>query len=117
MLYIECPWGGFRDDEEFHYGGEAHIKRPTEPNELNDEEFSEYLYLKSNPKGVILERWLHSRGCRRWFNVLRNTVTNEITEIYPIDTLPKSKEGKEYYDQNWRRESSVEKTTNPRENK
>jgi sarcosine oxidase delta subunit len=64
-----------------------------------------------------LERWLHSRGCRRWFNVLRNTITNEITEIYPIDTLPKSKEGKEYYDQNWRRESSVEKITNPREYK
>ena len=46
-----------------------------------------------------------------------DNITNEITEIYPIDTLPNSKEGTEYYGQNWRRKSSVEKTIKPREYK
>ena len=46
-----------------------------------------------------------------------DNITNEITEIYPIDMLPNSKEGTEYYGQNWRRKSSVEKTIKPREYK
>ena len=31
MLYIQCPWCGWRDESEFGYGGEAHIERPKEP--------------------------------------------------------------------------------------
>ena len=111
MLYIKCPWCGYRDDAEFHYGGEAHVKRPSDADSLSDEEFSEYLFQKSNPKGLTLERWVHTSGCRRWFNVLRNTVTNEITEVYPSDQLPSSKAGKEYYKNNWRRESASERLT------
>ena len=108
MLYIKCPWCGYRDDAEFHYGGEAHIKRPFDADSLSDEEFSEYLFQKSNTKGLTLERWVHTSGCRRWFNVLRNTVTNEIIEVYPSDQLPSSQAGKEYYKNNWRRKSAAE---------
>ena len=56
MLHIECPWCGFRDDAEFHYGGEAHITRPDPSETLTDEKFSEYLFLKTNTKGLLLER-------------------------------------------------------------
>ena len=31
MLLIDCPWCGPRDECEFSYGGEAHIKRPENP--------------------------------------------------------------------------------------
>jgi len=27
----------------------------------------------------MAERWVHTAGCRRWFNVVRDTVTHEIT--------------------------------------
>ena len=105
MLFIECPWCGYRDDAEFHYGGEGHISRPDASKDLTDEKFAEYLFLKTNTKGLLLERWCHRSGCRRWFNVLRNTITNEILEVYPITDTPKSKEGKKIYEGNWRRKS------------
>jgi heterotetrameric sarcosine oxidase delta subunit len=27
----------------------------------------------------MAERWVHTAGCRRWFNLVRDTVTDEIT--------------------------------------
>ena len=109
MLHITCPWCGPRDDNEFHYGGEAHILRPSAPEKLSDAEWSEYLFLKQNSKGPFLERWSHSAGCRQWFNVVRNTATDEIIEIYPMGELPKSPEGIKAYEGNWRRQSAAEK--------
>ena len=109
MLQITCPWCGPRDDNEFHYGGEAHIARPLEASKLSDAEWAEYLFLKQNPKGPFTERWSHSAGCRQWFNVVRNTATDEIIEIYPLGELPKSPEGIEAYETNWRRQSAAQK--------
>ena len=43
-----------RDDNEFHYGGEAHILRPAAPEKLSDGEWAEYLFLKQNAKGPFL---------------------------------------------------------------
>ena len=37
-----------------------------------------------DPKGVQAERWFHAMGCRRWFNVVRDTVTHKITRAYPM---------------------------------
>ncbi|HEY5558780.1 MAG TPA: sarcosine oxidase subunit delta [Steroidobacteraceae bacterium] len=76
MLRIECPWCGARDEPEFTYGGEAHISRP--PAKCSDEEWSRYLFFRSNPKGEHAERWCHTYGCGQWFNVVRDTVTHEI---------------------------------------
>jgi sarcosine oxidase subunit delta len=81
MLLIPCPWCGPRDETEFHYGGEAHIARPAAP---DAPEWSQYLFMRNNPKGRFRERWLHSLGCRRWFNVLRDTVSHEIVASYRI---------------------------------
>jgi heterotetrameric sarcosine oxidase delta subunit len=27
----------------------------------------------------MAERWVHTAGCRRWFTLVRDTVTHEIT--------------------------------------
>ncbi len=108
MLLIDCPHCGARDETEFSYGGEAHIMRPLAENEISDAEFANYLFLRDNPKGVFLERWCHSIGCRRWFNVARDTVSNTVIEIYPIGDLPSSDEGKKAYISCWRRESMAE---------
>ena len=84
MLLINCPWCGPRDESEFTYGGEAHIARPLEPNALSDDEWADYLFMRTNPKGDHRERWCHTEGCRRWFNAKRDTVTHEIKAIYAM---------------------------------
>lgn len=82
MLVITCPWCGPRDQTEFAYGGEAHIARPANPDALSDAEWADYLFMRANPKGRHLEQWGHAYGCRRWFNVERDTVTYRITATY-----------------------------------
>jgi sarcosine oxidase, subunit delta len=88
MLLITCPWCGPRDEVEFHCGGEAHIIRPKDPDALSDAEWADYLFMRSNPKGVHRERWVHTQGCRRWFNVLRHTVSHQILAVYRIGEAP-----------------------------
>jgi sarcosine oxidase subunit delta len=84
MLLIPCPYCGPRSEEEFSYGNEAHIARPKQPDKLNDTEWAEYVFMRSNTKGVFLERWMHAQGCRRWFNVARDTVSYEILAVYEM---------------------------------
>jgi sarcosine oxidase, subunit delta len=86
MLLIPCPWCGQRDEVEFRYGGEAHISR-ADPG-ADDAAWADYLYLRDNPKGVIAERWVHQAGCRRWFNLLRDTVSHRIIAVYRIGEKP-----------------------------
>jgi len=78
MLRIECPYCGVRDQVEFQYGGEAGIIRPTHPESASDAEWANYLFYRDNVKGVHLERWLHSFGCRQWILVERDTSSHEI---------------------------------------
>ncbi|MCO4264913.1 sarcosine oxidase subunit delta [Pseudarthrobacter raffinosi] len=86
MLLIPCPNCGSRDETEFHYGGQAHVAYPENPAGLNDREWAEYLFYRDNTKGAFAERWLHSTGCRQWFNMLRDTVTYDIQAVYPMGT-------------------------------
>ncbi len=88
MLLIPCPYCGPRSEEEFSYGNEAHIARPENPETLSDADWAEFVFNRSNTKGVFLERWLHAQGCRRWFNVARDTVSYEILTVYEMDTPP-----------------------------
>ncbi|MER6416539.1 sarcosine oxidase subunit delta family protein [Streptomyces humidus] len=82
MLLIPCPWCGPRDEAEFHYGGQAHVAYPETPSALTDEEWARYLFFRENTKGPFAERWSHAAGCRRWFNAVRDTSTNEILSVY-----------------------------------
>lgn len=88
MMLIPCPWCGPRPDSEFSAGGEAHIVRPPDPAALTDEQWGQYLYFRDNVKGAQCERWFHAYGCRRWFNVARDTVTHAITAVYPMGSRP-----------------------------
>ena len=38
--------------------------------------------MRTNPKGVHAERWNHAHGCQRWFNALRDTVSDRILATY-----------------------------------
>ena len=88
MLLITCPHCGKRDESEFAYGGEAHIARPLQTHQLTDAQWGDYLFMRKNPKGVHFERWNHARGCRRWFNAARHTVTHEIIATYKMGEPP-----------------------------
>ena len=82
MLLITCPYCGPRPEIEFSHGGEAHIARPADPMALNADDWTDYLYLRANPKGLHAERWRHASGCGRYFNCLRDTVSDKIEATY-----------------------------------
>jgi sarcosine oxidase subunit delta len=91
MLLIACPWCGPRPENEFRYGGEAHIARPANPDALDDAAWVDFLYMRSNPKGRHAERWRHIHGCARFFNCLRDTVSDRIVATYkPGETPPEA---------------------------
>ncbi|SFL87624.1 sarcosine oxidase subunit delta [Methylorubrum salsuginis] len=93
MLLIACPYCGNRPETEFRCGGQAHIARPEQPGALDDQNWSEYLFVRKNPRGVHAERWNHAHGCGRWFNALRDTVTDRFIETYPMGERPRSEQG------------------------
>jgi sarcosine oxidase, subunit delta len=82
MLLIPCPWCGEREETEFRCGGEAHVRRPRDPAALSDDQWADYLFMRTNPKGVHAERWRHVHGCGRWFNLARDTVSDQILAVY-----------------------------------
>jgi sarcosine oxidase subunit delta len=86
MLLLDCPYCGRRPEIEFRCGGEAHIARPPEPGTIGDAAWGEFLFYRTSPKGVHAERWLHVHGCRRWFNALRDTMSDKIIATYPMGT-------------------------------
>ena len=77
-----------RDQTEFTAHGEAHIARPEETALLTDEEWGDYVFFRDNTKGIHRERWVHAFGCRRWFNAVRNTVTDRIHVTYKPGEQP-----------------------------
>ena len=109
MLLITCPFCGPRDETEFSCGGEAHIARPLAENPIKDNDFADYLFMRDNPKGLFLERWRHSAGCRRWFNIARDTVSHDIIEVYAMGSLPKTTMAKNAFATSWRRKTMAEK--------
>jgi sarcosine oxidase subunit delta len=85
MLLMRCPYCDMeRPEIEFRYGGESHIARPADPSSINDALWADYLYMRSNPKGPHAERWRHIHGCGRFFNVLRDTVSDQILHTYKV---------------------------------
>lgn len=91
MFHIYCPHcQEMREEEEFHVKGQAHIARPLDPEQCSDKEWGEYLYFRSNPRGLHHEIWVHSAGCRKFFNVTRDTATYEIKQVYLMGEQPES---------------------------
>ena len=89
MLLIHCPYcEEERPELEFRQGGEAHIARPQNMADISDAEFEAFFFLRDNPKGVTFERWRHIHGCGRFFNAVRDTVSDKFVTTYKAG-LPK----------------------------
>ena len=102
MLLIHCPYcEEERPELEFRNAGEAHIARSASIAEESGEDFEKFFFIRSNPKGVIFERWRHVHGCARFFNAARDTVTDRFITTYkaggPKPSLPKSASGPAAY--------------------
>jgi sarcosine oxidase, subunit delta len=80
---LSCPACGPRDEIEFTWGGQAHMVRP-DPMACTDEQWSQYLFMRDNPRGLHHERWCHTYGCGQWFHVTRDTLTHRIASVYAI---------------------------------
>jgi sarcosine oxidase subunit delta len=74
MMLISCPWCGPRDAAEFHYSGEGPLR--PDPATATPQQWRTYLYFPANPRGLVTETWYHRMGCRRFFRLQRDTVTN-----------------------------------------
>ena len=83
MLLIRCPYcEEERPELEFRGAGEAHVARPQNMAEISDAEFEQFFFIRTNPKGLHYERWRHMNGCGRFFNAVRNTVTDKFVVTY-----------------------------------
>jgi sarcosine oxidase subunit delta len=82
MLLIDCPWCGARPEIEFRHAGEAGIVRP-DPVAASDADWAAFLYLRTNAKGAIAERWRHTHGCGRFFVATRDSVSDELRSTRP----------------------------------
>ena len=81
MLLIFCPHCGPRNSDEFSFKGEL-VRRP-EPDPA-PESWRAYLYMKQNLAGWQREHWFHVSGCRRFLEVERNTLSNEIRSVRDV---------------------------------
>ena len=88
MLLIPCPWCGKRPELEFRHAGQAHVARPADPSAVDDDAWAAFLYVRDNPKGQHAERWRHVHGCGRFFNAVRDTVTDRIAATYKPNEAP-----------------------------
>ncbi len=85
MILIHCPYCEERRAEiEFAYAGQAHIARPPDPDSYSDEEWETYLFIRANARGRHHERWRHIHGCGRFFNAVRDTVTDKFETTYKV---------------------------------
>jgi len=67
MLLIRCPYcNETLPEAEFTY----------------DEQWEEFLFIRENVKGPHFERWRHLHGCGRFFNAVRDTVSDRFLTTY-----------------------------------
>ena len=85
MQLIACPWCGPREEVEFHYGGQAHVAYPEDPPRCPTRSGRTTSSSATTPRAAFAERWSHSRGCRRWFNAVRDTATHRFERVYRLD--------------------------------
>lgn len=79
MILIPCPHCGPRNSDEFRYSGEEH-RRP-DPAATTPRQWRDYLYGRDNPAGWVREHWYHVFGCRRFFTLERETVSNAVRPV------------------------------------
>ena len=81
---IDCPNCRSRPGGEFHYGGELR-SRPAA--DADDADWTDYVYNRTNTRGVTFEWWYHRSACKCWFVVERDTRTNRVLSTHRPDAV------------------------------
>ncbi|MDX1616174.1 MAG: sarcosine oxidase subunit delta [Candidatus Promineifilaceae bacterium] len=81
MILIDCPNCGPRNAQEFRYGGEYN-PRPKQAMAIEEDAWTDYVYMRDNRLGVQQEWWYHRAGCQLWFLAERHTKSNEVHKTY-----------------------------------
>ena len=92
-MRIACPYCGSRDAREFLYHGAADPVRPDPAAADALARFTDYVYLRDNPAGVLRELWYHTAGCHSWLVVTRDTRTHAISGVEPARARPRPTAG------------------------
>ena len=85
MLLIPCPHCGPRNSNEFSFNGELTTRPAPDTDQIA---WRSYLYDKHNVADWQQERWFHVAGCRRFLQVERHTVTNQIRSVRDVAAQP-----------------------------
>ena len=83
MQQFECPFCGYRNEVEFHFATEAGKPRPEPAEEVNADEWNNYLHLQSALEDEVTEIWIHLT-CGEFFLMTRNTRTREVINCMPL---------------------------------
>lgn len=78
MKLIPCPDIGLRPIGEFDYGGE--VRRP------GGGDCADYIFNRSGAPGVLREWWYH-RPSGRWFVLDRDTGSDRVLGIVPMEEV------------------------------
>ena len=81
---MNCPLNGPRNISEFICFGE--VSEMPNPNDMNDEQWADYIWMSNNTAGVVREWWCHS-ATSFWFIAERNTITDEILKTYSANEV------------------------------
>jgi len=81
MIRIKCSFCGERDHSEFTYGEDGSVRYPDLGAPMAD--WTNAVFERRNPDGVVPETWHHVHGCRMWLLVERDTMTHEIHSVRP----------------------------------
>jgi sarcosine oxidase subunit delta len=84
MKIMNCPLNGPRNISEFICFGE--VSEMPNPNDMNDEQWADYIWMSNNTAGVVREWWCHA-ATSFWFIAERNTITDEILKTYSANEV------------------------------
>jgi sarcosine oxidase subunit delta len=84
MKILTCPLNGPRSIDEFVYGGE--LRRMPDPDTCSDAEWTDYIFMRENPAGLVVEWWQHAPS-GYWFLARRDTVMDEVIETFDPSRL------------------------------
>ena len=76
MQLFNCPFCGPRDQSEFTYVREA---APVPALDASQATWQAYVYDRDNPRGPHREWWHHNHGCRQILELVRDTLTHEVS--------------------------------------
>ncbi len=63
------------------FWGDAERQRPAVGGTSSPDDWFYYVYYRDNKEGSHVEYWQHTRGCRAWLLVSRDSATQTVAKV------------------------------------